>query len=195
MFSPDTGVQTAVELQKLLTNLRIAEWRQEDVFHLRWFFQLALFSCSVWAWCKLVDKKRLPEITLYAGLTIIITLVLDEFGEELTLWDYPVDIIPIFPPLTAVDLASLPVIYSLIYQYFKTWNSFVRATVVMATIFCFALEPILVWGGFYKVLKWKYYYGFPIYIIMALCNRWLVIKIYQIADKAQKTTSPVSTSE
>ncbi|QDR79196.1 CBO0543 family protein [Sporomusa termitida] len=195
MLSPDTGVLAAVELQKLLTGLRIDDWLHRDLFHFKWYFLLGVFACSVLAWCKLVDKKRLPEITLYAGLTIIITLVLDEFGEELTLWDYPIDIIPIFPPLTAVDLASLPVIYSLIYQYFKTWNSFLRATVIMATIFCIVLEPLLVWGGFYQTLKWKYYYGFPIYIMMALFNRWLVTKIYQIAGNAKRTLNPVSGSE
>jgi len=175
---------TDVELQKLLTH-RIAFWLQEDVFHFRWWFLLGFFAIFIFAWCKLVDKKRLPEIMLYAGLTTIITLVLDEFGEELILWDYPIDIIPVFPPFTAVDLASLPIIYSLIYQYCKTWKFFLQATVAMATVFCFVLEPALVWGGFYQILNWKYYYGFPIYITLALFVRWMVIKIYAIAEKAK----------
>ncbi|MDF2572002.1 MAG: hypothetical protein K0R55_3606, partial [Sporomusa sp.] len=109
----DTGIATAVELQKLLTYLRINEWLQDDLFHFRWFFLLGVFAFSALVWWKLVDKSRLPEITLHAGLTAIITLVLDEMGEELTLWEYPADIIAIFPPLSAVDLASLPMIYSL----------------------------------------------------------------------------------
>ncbi|HWR09058.1 CBO0543 family protein [Sporomusa sp.] len=185
MFFSDSGVSTTVELQKALTDLRINEWLHEDIFHFKWYFLIGLFVLSLFAWCKLVDKKRLPEITLHAGLTMFITLVLDEFGEELTLWDYPVDIIPIFPPLTAVDLVCLPMIYSLIYQHFKTWQSFLRATIIMAGIFCFVFEPILVWGGFYEIIKWKYYYGFPIYIMMAIFIRWTVIKIYTIAENAK----------
>lgn len=184
MFS-DAGTSVAVELQKLLTYLRINEWLQEDLFHFRWFFLIGVFVFSALVWCKLVDKSRLPEITLHAGLTAIITLILDEIGEELTLWEYPSDILAIFPPLSAVDLASLPMIYSLIYQYFTTWKSFFRATLIMATIFCFILEPLLVWTDFYQVLKWKYYYGFPIYILMAIFIRWLVIKIYAFAEKAK----------
>ena len=185
MFFSSAGMVTDVELQKLLTSHRITYWLQEDVFHFRWWFLLGFFVLSIFAWCKLVDKKRLPEIILYAGLTTIITLILDECGEELILWDYPIDIIPVFPPFTAVDLASLPIIYSLIYQYFKTWKTFLKATIAMATVFCFVLEPALVWGGFYQILKWKYYYGFPIYITLALFVRWMVIKIYAIAENAK----------
>ncbi len=180
-----TEVSTAVELQKLLTNLRINEWQREDLFHLRWFFLIGVFILATFVWCKLVDKSRLPEIILHAGLTTIITLVLDEIGEELTLWEYPSDIIAIFPPLSAVDLASLPVIYSLIYQYYNTWKSFLRATLIMAAVFCFILEPLLVWGDFYQLLKWKYYYGFPVYIIMAIFIRWMVHKIYAAARKSK----------
>lgn len=184
MFS-DAGTSVAVELQKLLTYLRINEWLQEDLFHFRWFFLIGVFVVSAFVWCRLVDKSRLPEITLHAGLTTIITLILDEMGEELTLWEYPADIIAIFPPLSAVDLACLPMIYSLIYQKYPTWKSFLQATLIMAAIFCFILEPLLVWSGFYQLLKWRYYYGFPIYILMAIFIRWLVIKIYALAEKAK----------
>ncbi|HWR56117.1 MAG TPA: CBO0543 family protein [Negativicutes bacterium] len=182
----DAGMSTALELQKLLTDLRIDLWLQEDVFHFRWWFLLGLFFLSASVWCKVVDKSRLPKMVLFLVLTTIITLILDEFGEELTLWDYPTDILPVFPPLTAVDLASLPIIYSLIYQYFGTWKSFSLAAIIMAAVFSFILEPVLVWGGFYQLLKWKYYYGFPIYFAMALFIRWLVVMIYAAAEKAEE---------
>jgi hypothetical protein len=155
---------------------------QNDVFHFRWWFLLGIFIISVYAWWKIVDRSRLTEIVLYAALVSIITLVLDELGEELTLWDYPTDLFPLFPPLTAINLASLPVLYSLIYQYFISWKKFIIATVVLAAIFCFLLEPLLVWGGIYQTLTWKYYYGFPIYIALAIFTKALVIKIYKITN-------------
>ncbi len=185
-----TDISTAVELQKLLTYLRINEWQQEDLFHFRWFILIGVFLFSALVWCKLVDKSRLLEITLHAALTAMITLVLDEMGEELALWEYPADIIPIFPPLSAVDLASLPMIYSLIYQYCSSWRRFLWATLLMAAIFCFILEPLLVWSDFYLLLKWKYYYGFPIYIAMAIFIRWLILKIYAIAEKSKENEVP-----
>jgi hypothetical protein len=175
-----------VEIQRKLTYLRIDVWLREDVFHFRWWFLLIVFILSAFFWWKKVEKARLYEIILYAALVIIITLGLDEIGEELCLWDYPTDVVPVFPPLTAINLASLPMIYSLIYQRFKTWKSFIWATLIMAAIFCFVFEPILVWGGFYQTLKWKYYYGFPIYTAMALCIKLAVTKIFAVVDEAKK---------
>lgn len=184
----DSGVSTTIELQRLLTQLRISEWLESDLFHFRWFFLIGVFVFATLVWCKLVDKSRLPEITLHAGITAAITLILDELGEELTLWEYPADIIAIFPPLSAVDLASLPMIYSIIYQKCTTWKSFWKATVIMAIIFCFILEPLLVWTDYYQLLKWRYYYGFPIYIFMGVSIKWLVMKIYAVAEKSRQST-------
>jgi hypothetical protein len=166
-----------VELQKLLTDLRIQDWIEEDIFKFKWWFLLLFFCLSGFVWWKMVDKARLSEISLYMAITSIVTLGLDEYGEELTLWWYTIDILPIFPPLTAVDLASLPIIYSLVYQRYRSWTSFLWATVIMSAIFAFVLEPILVYTKFYVLLKWKYYYSFPIYIVMAVLIKWVVEKI------------------
>jgi hypothetical protein len=141
-------------------------------------------------WWKIVDKSRLYEIILYSALITISVLVLDELGEELTLWDYPYDLLPLFPPLFSVDLASLPIVYSLVYQYFRTWRSFIIATIAMAGIFCFLLEPLLVLAGVYQMLKWKSYYGFPIYIFLAIGTKALVNMIYSIHTKANVTNKP-----
>lgn len=168
---------TAQELQWLLTTTRIDEWLRNDVFGFRWWLLLGVFAVSVYAWLRMADKSRLSEIGMFAVLVGIITLVLDELGVEMTLWDYPTDLIPLFPPLTAIDLASLPMVYSLIFQRFGTWKSFIMATIFMAALFCFVLEPIFVWVGVYQTLTWKYQYGFPIYITMAIVIRWLVTSL------------------
>jgi hypothetical protein len=173
----------AVQTQWHLTNVRFEVWMREDVFRLKWWSLLIIFILSVYFWWKIVDKSRFFEIVLYMALVSILALTLDELGEELCLWDYPIDIFPLFPPLSAVDLASLPVIYSLIYQYFSTWKKFITATIVMAVIFCFILEPLLVLVGLYQPLTWKYYYGFPIYIALAIAAKAVVIKLYSIKDR------------
>lgn len=175
-----------VEVQWHLTSIRFGEWVQNDVFHFRWWFMLLLFLASAYVWWKTVDKSRLNEIILYTALIIIITLVLDELGEELALWDYPTDLFPLFPPLTAINLASLPMVYSLIYQHFKPWKKFIIATVVMAVIFCFVLEPLFVLGGLYQPLAWRYYYGLPIYTAMAICTKAVVMKFYKVARESKK---------
>jgi hypothetical protein len=171
-----------VEVQWQLICTRFDDWMRNDVFGFKWWFLLIVFILSAYAWWKMVDKSRLLEITLYSALISIIALTLDELGEELTLWDYPIEIFPVFPPISAIDLASLPMVYSLIYQHFKSWKSFIIATLVMAAIFCFVLEPLFVLTGIYQTLTWRYYYGFPIYTAIAIGTRAFIIKVFKIKD-------------
>jgi hypothetical protein len=181
---------SGIDVQKQLTTARLDEWMRNEVFHLRWWFLLVLFIISLYIWWKIVDKSRLHEIVLYTAMIIILVLVLDEFGEELILWDYPYDLLPLFPPLFSVDLASLPIVYSLVYQYFRKWKGFIIASVVMAGIFCFILEPLLVLAGVYQMLKWKSYYGFTIYIFIALGTKALVNLIYSIHSRVKLINKP-----
>ena len=91
----------------------------------------------------LLDKSRRMEICLYAPLALIIAMGIVEYGEELTLWDYPTDIIPIFPPLTSANLLMLPLSYSLAHQYFHTTGRFVVAVLIITGVICFVIEPLL----------------------------------------------------
>jgi hypothetical protein len=169
-----------VEIQRHLTALRIDEWLREDLFHFKWWLLLALIIASLLVWWIALDKSRLREVLLYAGLTALTAMGIDEYGEELILWDFPIDIIPIFPVLSSLSLVWLPLVYSLIYQRFRNWKSFIVSTVIITALFCFVIEPALAWGGFYQLIRWKYYYSFPIYSLAAIGIRALVIRIRTI---------------
>lgn len=177
-----TAVKGPHELQWQLTSARFEEWFQNDLFHFKWWILVSLYLLCAYIWWKTVDKRRLREIVLYTAIIILIILTLDELGEELTLWDYLVDVFPLFPPISAIDFSCLPLVYSLIYQHFRTWKSFTIASFMMAVIFCFVCEPIFVFAGIYQPLTWKYYYGLPIYFTMAISTKAAVIFIYKIAD-------------
>jgi hypothetical protein len=180
------GMPLEAEIQKMLTAVHMETWLQEDVFRLQWWFLLGLFILAVTVWWQMLNKTRLPEIILYAVLAMIVMMGIDEYGEELTLWDYPINLFPIFPVIATLNLALLPMVFSLTYQYFPTWKSFSFASIVMSGLLSFVIEPALVWGNFYQLLKWKYHYSFMIYIAVALFIRWSVNKIFGIAEKAQK---------
>jgi hypothetical protein len=173
-----------VEVQWKLTCVRFEEWLQTDVFRFKWWALLVLFLACVYLWWKIVDKAKLNEMILYTALIIIMILVLDELGEELSLWDYTTDMFPLFPPITAINISCMPSVYSVIYQYFRSWKNFIIAMLTMSAIFCFILEPIFVWTGVYQMLKWKSYYGFPIYAAIGVISKAIVSKIYSIASKA-----------
>lgn len=171
-------MQPDVEEQWRLTLARFDEWLQGDVLRFRWWILLALFALTAYLWWKKVDKTRLNEIMLFTALVIIFIIVLDELGEELSLWYYTTDMFPLFPPITAIDITCMPVVYSFVYQLAGTWKSFIIATVVMALVFCFVFEPIFVWAGVYKMLLWKSYYGFPIYVFIAVFSKFIAGIVY-----------------
>jgi hypothetical protein len=177
-------INKAVEVEWKLTVARFEEYMHSEIFHWRWWFLLGLFILTVYLWWKLIDKSRLSEILLYTLFITIIVLVLDELGEELTLWDYPVDVLVLFPPISAINLASLPAVYSIVYQLFRTWKSFIIASILMSLVFCYIAEPIFVWIGVYQMLNWESYYGLPIYLFIGIIAKGMVSKIYSIASKS-----------
>lgn len=183
MQSIDAYILYSAQVQWDLTRTRFDIWIRTDLFHFRWWGMLLLFIAALFIWWKTVDKSRLNEIMLYYALVIIMILVLDELGEELTLWYYTTDIIPIFPPMSAINLSCLPTLYSLVFQYFRTWKGFFMASATLAVVSCFVLEPLFVWVGVYGTLSWQFYYGLPLYFAIAILGRAAVDRVNSIALK------------
>lgn len=182
MYSYPTNAELA-EMVRLLSKARLEKWLGEDFGTLRWWILVILLVIPWIIWYKYADKKQLHELTLYGTIITIYSLTLDEFGYALSLWHYPVEVIPMLPRLTSVDYTLVPIVYMTIYQYFLTWQSFFWAMVAMATVFSFIAEPLIVELGFYELLTWNHIYSFPIYIAVGLCSRWVVKKIFQIAKR------------
>jgi len=189
MFSKIVDIPKDVNVQKQLTDMHIKEWLRDDVFHVRWWVLIALIVILLIVWWIMLDKSRMLEICLFATLSAIIIMGVNEYGEELTLWDYQTDIIPIFPPLSSINLIALPLIFSQVYQHFNQRKSFIWATIITSAAICLIFEPILSWGGFYHLLHWKYYFSFPIYVVMAISVRAIVFKIYNIKENNKVKSS------
>lgn len=111
---------------------------------------------------------------------------MDDLGTDLNLWYYPFKIVPVFPQIVPVNYAVLPVTFMLIYQYFPSWRSYIKAMLIMAALYSFVAEPALAYLGIYKLLRWQYYYSFPLYMLIAVSHRWLVEKILAINLKYNK---------
>lgn len=186
MYSDFIYVAKDVKIQKILTDMHVEEWLKDDVFHFRWWLLIVLIISFVLIWWIMTDKSRLLEICLFAALAAIIVMGINEYGDELTLWDYETDIIAIFPPMSSINLISLPLIFSLVYQHFNKWKSYILASVITSAVICFIFEPILSMLEFYQLLHWKYYFSFLLYVLMAIATRFLVIKIYSVTEKNTK---------
>lgn len=162
------------EVDRKLTEMRHQYYQNHDLFSFQWWFLLFTVLIPWVIWWKLVDKSRIKDILLYGFVLIFVIIVLDNIGGELQLWSYPYHLIHLIPQINPVDYSVLPVFHMLVYQYFRTWKSFVIANIVMALLFSFIFEPIFVWLRIYELDNWKYIYSFPIYIAKALVVRWLI---------------------
>lgn len=177
-----------VEIQRQLTRIHIDLWKQNVVFHAKWWLLILLLILMLAVWWRLADKSKRKDICLFAGLITVIALGINEYGEELTLFAYPVDVIPVFPPLSSVNLFALPVVYSVLYGYFNTWKSYIAAALIASAVLCFVIEPVLSFIGIYHLLNWKYYYSFPIYFLSATVTRFIVLKAKKIEITADKNS-------
>ena len=155
-------------------NLRIY-WANETVFTLKWWLLVALSMLPPIIWWKLVDRKRLFEIMTYGLLVAVISGLFDAIGVEGDLWEYKYQIIPLLDVFLVYDISVMPITYMLMYQYFKSWKSFIIAHLVLAFVFAFVAEPFLVWLDVYQMYNWKHIYSFPIYFLMAIVLKWVMI--------------------
>lgn len=168
-----------VEIQRQLTNLRIKEWMLNDFLTLKWCLLIIMILGVPLLWWRMVNKTTAKRTCLYAGVAATMAMGVFEWGTELTLWEYPISVIPIFPPLSSLNLISLPLVYSLAYQHYIKWQTFTTATAIITAVVCFLLQPALVWAGYFELLHWRYYYSFPLYLLVALSAKVATDLIYK----------------
>lgn len=178
-----TTIPGDVEMQKQLTDIHVGEWLREDVGHLRWWILLFMILVLIIIWWILLDKAKLLDICLYTALAVILFMGIGEYGEELTLWDYPVDVLAIFPTLSAANFIGAALIFSQVYQRTNSTKSFIGAALIASAILSLIFEPLLSLGGFFELLHWTYYESTLIYFLVAISTRALVNKILRVMRK------------
>jgi hypothetical protein len=159
-------------------------WLNTVLLSWQWWLLIFLLIVPWIIWWRFVDKKRLTEILLVAFVVFIASLTLDEMGTEMGLWDYRYRTTPFWHVFIPYNFAVLPVTYSLIYQRFQTWKSYLITFTFLSGIFSFVAAPVLEWMNIYELFGWRHVYSFPIYILMALFARYIVEKIILTQKKA-----------
>ncbi|MGE5631997.1 MAG: CBO0543 family protein [Caulobacteraceae bacterium] len=181
----EEGLKFIVRYEKMLFQTRYEIWLSYGVFSIRWWVLLVMITAPWFIWYRLIDKKRLQEMVLYLFATSFIAVLLDEIGTSITLWAYPINLVPIFPWSISANYSSVPIIFTLVYQYFPGWKSFIYANIILSLIFSLVLEPILVWAKLYSLISWKHIYSVPVYFFAAIILKWFSDKI-RIAQKTYR---------
>lgn len=164
-------------LEDKLFQLEVDGWLKNEFLTWEWWI-LVVFLIMPWViWAKLVKRDIILEILLFGTIIILITTLLDVVGAQYSFWDYPIAFLPIIPRAFPFDFSMVPVAYMLLYQYFRTWRSFISAQIIMALIYAFIGEPFCEWVKFVNYLEWRYIYSFIYYIIVGIVTRALILKL------------------
>jgi hypothetical protein len=155
-------------------------WLSSNVFTLPWWIMIFFLTVPWLVWWKLLDKRRIKEVSLYGTFIIFLSALYDSIGSKFNLWVYPYILTPLSEKFEPYDYSVLPVLYMIIYQKCKNWRSFITAQFIASAILSFIIEPITIYFEIYIMLSWRYEYSFFIYPLTGIMCRLLICKINRI---------------
>jgi len=176
--------QDVLELTQQYKYTKTEYWYSENVFTLSWWILLVTSIGLFILWIIILDKKSIFEIITYGFFVGTVAIYADVIGVWFGLWQYPNTITPMHLPIE-IHRLQMPIIYMIIYQYFKTWKTFLIAATINAFVFTFLLEPFLVLLRIYEPTHWKYIYSLIPYFVIAIVFKWLIIKFKQLDQSYQ----------
>lgn len=175
-----------IQLNEQLIDVHKQYWKEEVVFTFPWWFVIGTLILPWIIWLKLVDRKRIKEISYVGVIIMLLSFLLDQFGAALLLWSYPVTTTPlsreVFDP---ADFAILPLFYMLIYQYFHKWKSYSLALIVFGFFGAYVGGNLYEWLGIYKIHHWKHIYSVPIYFLLGVIVKYMMNKLTNIEKKSK----------
>lgn len=188
MMQSDNSVdiQDVIEAQKNLFETDYTYWLEHGLFSFGWWFLVILSIVPWFIWWKLVDKKRLLEISTIGLMAMVIVSLLDLIGSSFVLWTYGNKPVQMLLPLLTIDITLLPVLNMFFYQWFPKWKSYIIANIILALFGTFIVEPLFVWLKIYILHGWKYIYSLPIYIAIVIILKWVLQKIKAYQANARK---------
>lgn len=155
------------EIDKM-NDFYVTLWKEDMFLTWRWWLNVGILILP-WVFWFIFRKKESTNRLLLAGLFVfLITSVFDSIGVAFGQWVY------LYTPLPYLhtfflpwDFSSFPVMIMFLLQFKPEMNPYLKA-LFFAVISAFVFEPIFVYLKVYALLKWKYYYGLPIYFLIYL---------------------------
>ncbi|MCT2537081.1 hypothetical protein NC661_06080 [Aquibacillus koreensis] len=169
-----------IQMRRQIRDMMLDYWLTSVVFTFNWWLLLITTISLFIIWMIVLDKKRIIEISAFGLLVGTTGFILDIVGITLVFWSYPNRLIPVMPPIVEIHHVHLPIFFMLIYQFCNSWKSFLIAMITTSFIFSFIFEPLTEYLGIYEVYSWKHIYSFPIYVLIGLLFRWLLIKVKRV---------------
>jgi hypothetical protein len=168
-----------LNVEKKFHDILQTYWLENTYLTPRWWFLVILSVVSPLIWWKLVNKKRILEITAFGLFYGTAAIILDSIGSNALVWSYPVLLTPyIYPQLYPYDVGIVIISFMLVFQRWgKHFKTFFLFTGLLSAFLAFMAEPFMEWLKIYKELTWKNIYSFPIYWLLSIIC-WSIIKYF-----------------
>lgn len=142
-------------------------WSKHTFLHWDWWVSVGLSLLTWYLWWK-VRRKESTQRLLYVGFFMMnLSFFLDYLGTSAGLWYYSGKLTPTMPAYLPFNFAALPVLTMLLVQWKPRLSRYIKA-LLYGLFNAFVGEPLFVWGGFYVMTGWEYYYSLPIYFVIYL---------------------------
>lgn len=175
------------EIRRLVRALKDADWARWTMYGPssgRWWLLVLLLTGPWIVYAAAADRRKILETVLFGCIIAMMTVLIDTLGYFFDFWDYPVELLPMFPGAWSFDLAMVPVALMLVYQRFRTRKSFTAALFVMALAYAFIGEPLACGLNLVAYSKWRYYYSFCLYLLSGIVVRAVVEKLRTVSRNA-----------
>lgn len=163
--------KNANAIEELIWN-KIHIWRKYILFSPLWWLGAAL-TIIPWTLWYIYRKKQSTDRLMYVGFFVIsVSLMLDIVGDQLGLWHYRFDVIPMLPTYCPWDFTLMPVSIIALIQIKPKTNPWIKA-VLFALVTSYLAEPFFQWIGLYEPSHWRYSYSVPIQIAIYMTANYI----------------------
>ena len=144
---------------------------QSSVTDPRWWLLFVSIFFPWVIWWKAVDEERLFEILSFGLFWAAMATWLDLLGTTYDMWSYPFKLNPHITTLFPADVAVIPVMYMLLYQYGSNLKSYIAGSMVVAIIFSFIFEPLFVQLHMLDLKTWSHTKSVFSFFLLAVITR------------------------
>jgi hypothetical protein len=159
------------QIEQLLSQ-KISIWKEYVLFSKLWWMGVAL-SIIPWVLWSIYRRKQSTDRLLYVGfLVMTISLGLDVLGDQLGLWHYRFQVIPVLPTYIPWDITFMPLGIMTLIQVKPDTNPWLKA-ILFALFTSYLAEPFFQWLSVYQPSHWRYSYSVPIQFTIYMAANYI----------------------
>lgn len=152
--------QKIQSLNEQADKLELKYWLNHDLFSGHWWFIALINLFFLFLFILFIDKQRIQLITIALLFSFILVGIINELGYYFKWWSYPHQFISPLRTMNAVDFLTVPVIITMIYQFFHDLRFYLSISIIVILALTFIGIPIFVHFDLYRILNWNYFYSF-----------------------------------